>query len=85
MKVKVIGTDLCPDTREALGKLKTLDADFEFMNITESTDNLAAFLKIRDNDENYAPVRERGGIGIPYFIFEDGTKTLDLEEALAKI
>ncbi len=50
-----------------------------------STANLAEFLRIRDNDENYIPVKERGGIGIPYFIFEDGTKTLDTDEAIAKL
>ena len=29
-----------------------------------------------------APVRERGGIGVPLFVREDGAKTLDLDEAL---
>ncbi len=85
MKLKVIGTDLCPDTRDALEKLDAAGADYEFLNITESTANLGEFLTIRDNDENYVPVRERGGIGIPYFIFEDGTKTLDTDEALSKL
>ena len=48
-------------------------------------DNLSMFLKIRDTDENYIAVKERGGVGVPYFIFEDGTKTLDPDEALAKL
>ena len=85
MKLKVIGSDLCPDTRDALERLDAIGAGYEFLNITASTENLAEFLKIRDTDENYIPVRERGGIGIPYFVFDDGTKTLDTDEALAKL
>ncbi len=85
MKLQVIGSDLCPDTMDAIEKLDAAGAEYDFLNITASTANLAEFLKIRDNDENYIPVKERGGIGIPYFIFEDGTKTLDTDEAVAKL
>ena len=85
MKLQVIGSDLCPDTIDALEKLDAKGAEYYFLNITASTANLAEFLRIRDNDENYIPVKERGGIGIPYFIFEDGTKTLDTDEAIAKL
>ena len=85
MKLKVIGSDLCPDTREALEKLDAAGAAYEFLNITESMENLASFLAIRDKDELFIPVKERGGIGVPLFLFEDGTKTLDTDEALARI
>ncbi len=85
MKLQVIGSDLCPDTIDALEKLDAKGAEYDFLNIMASTANLAEFLRIRDNDENYIPVKERGGIGIPYFIFEDGTKTLDTDEAIAKL
>ena len=85
MKLKVIGSDLCPDTRDALGKLEAAGAEYEFVNITERLEDLASFLAIRDRDEIFFPVRERGGIGIPLFLFEDGTKTLDTDEALARL
>ena len=85
MKLQVIGSDLCPDTIDALEKLDAKGTEYDFLNITASTANLAEFLRIRDNDENFIPVKERGGIGIPYFIFEDGTKTLDIDEAIAKL
>ena len=85
MKLQVIGSDLCPDTIDALEKLDAKGAEYYFLNITANTANLAEFLRIRDNDENYIPVKERGGIGIPNFIFEDGTKTLDTDEAIAKL
>lgn len=83
MKVKIIGSKLCEDTREALKKLEVMAADYEFVDIMGSMDNLSMFLGIRDTDENYIPVKERGGVGVPYFIFEDGTKTLDADEAFA--
>ena len=85
MKLKVIGSDLCPDTRDALGKLEAAGTEYEFVNITERLEDLASFLAIRDRDEMFLPVRERGGIGIPLFLFEDGTKTLDTDEALARL
>jgi hypothetical protein len=31
----------------------------------------------------FAPVRERGGIGIPLFVREDGVKTFEIDEALS--
>ena len=85
MKLQVIGSNLCEDTQDALARLDAKRADYEFVNITESMDNLSMFLKIRDTDENYIAVKERGGVGVPYFIFEDGTKTLNPDEALAKL
>ena len=84
MKLQVIGSNLC-DTRDALAKLDAKGADYEFINITESMDNLSMFLKIRDTDENYIAIKEKGGVGVPYFIFEDGTKTLDADVALKKL
>ena len=85
MKLQIIGSVLCPDTKDALARLDAKSADYEFINNTASMDNLSTFLKIRDNDENYIAVKERGGVGVLHFIFEDCTKTLDTDEALAKL
>ena len=85
MTMKVYGTPLCIDCRNyrALQASRGFAADY--INITESTDRLKEFLALRDHDPVLAPVRERGGIGVPLFVREDGCKTLDLDEALGWI
>lgn len=85
MKLTIIGNHLCEDTREALEVLKGKNAEIKFENISESLDSLKEYLKIRETSEMYKAVRAAGGIGIPCFVFEDGTKTLDLSAVLDKI
>lgn len=83
--LKVYGTDICIDCRnyKAIQKSRGFEADY--VNIIEDTTILKEFLKIRDLDPVYADVRERHGIGVPLFVKEDGTKTFDIDEALAWI
>ena len=83
--MKVYGTDICIDCRnyKAIQKSRGFEADY--VDIVENTGNLREFLQIRDSDPVFAPVKEYGGIGIPLFVREDGTKTLDMDEALAWI
>lgn len=81
--MRVFGSEICSDCRDfkALAAQRKLDVDF--VDITASTANLREFLKLRDGDALFAPVREEGRIGIPAFVREDGAVTLDVNEALA--
>lgn len=85
MKVTVIGSHLCPDTLYALCKLTENHADMDFKNLSSSLTDLKLYLSVREQNEMYAPVRQAGGIGIPFFELEDGTKTMDLNEVLERI
>ena len=81
--VTFYGSHICGSCREA----KELFAqkgfsDFTFVEITETTDNLRAFLKLRDHREELEQAREDGMIGIPCFVREDGSITLDPEDVL---
>ena len=82
MKVTVIGSHLCPDTLYALNKLVEAKADIEFKNISASLPDLKIYLKLRDSEAMYEKIKEHGGIGIPCFLLEDGTKTLNLDDVL---
>lgn len=82
MKVTVVGSHLCPDTLYALNKLVEAGAEIEFKNLSASLPDLKVYLNLRDNEAMYENVKQGGGIGIPCFILEDGTKTLDLKEVL---
>lgn len=81
--MKVYGAPICIDCRNYKAIQKNRGFNAEYIDITESTDNLRAFLKLRDTLETMAPVRERHGIGIPLFVCEDGRTTLDMNEAFA--
>ena len=85
MKVTVIGSHLCPDTLYALCKLKERNADIEFKNLSAALPDLKLYLSIRESSTLYDGVRQSGGIGIPFFELEDGTRTLSLDEVLGRI
>lgn len=82
MKVTVIGSHLCPDTLYALNQLAAQKAQITFKNLSASLPDLKAYLEQRETNPLYAPVRESGGIGIPCFVLEDGSTTLDLDKVL---
>lgn len=82
MKVTVVGSHLCPDTLYALNKLVEAGVEIEFKNMSASLPDLKVYLGLRDKEALYEQVKEGGGIGIPCFILEDGTKTLNLNDVL---
>ena len=83
--MRVYGTPICIDCRNYCAIQKRRGFAAEFIDITADTANLRAFLALRDHDPIFAPVRERGSIGVPLFVQEDGRKTFDLNEALGWI
>ncbi|MBR5004591.1 MAG: hypothetical protein IKY14_03910 [Erysipelotrichaceae bacterium] len=80
--MKVYSTDICVDCRNFKAIKKNRGFEAEIIDITENTKNMREFLMIRDTEAMFEEVKQRGGIGIPLFVREDGTKTFDLNEAL---
>lgn len=83
MKVIMYGAPICGDCvamKKAL--LECKDLQLIYRDITESTVILKDFLKIRDTDEMFDPIKEAGKIGIPLFVLEDGTRTFEIQEYL---
>ena len=85
MKVTIIGSHLCPDTLYALNQLIALKASVDFKDLSADLKDLKAYLAVRDTEPAFEAVKKNGGIGIPFFVLEDGTKTLNLEEVLEKL
>lgn len=82
--MKVYGADICIDCRNFKHINQSRGLHLEYIDITENTDNLREFLRMRDQEEVFAAVRENGGICIPLFV--DGErKTLDIDEAFSWI
>jgi len=80
MKITMYGAEICKDcvmAKELLEKVGGIELDYR--NITKDTTTLKEFLSYRDHETMFAPVKEKGKIGIPFFILEDGTKTFDIE------
>ena len=84
-KMKVYGSKICVDCRNYLAIQKARGFDCDFIEITEDTGKLKEFLRLRDTDPIFDPVKEHSGIGIPCFVNEDGRKTFDINEALSWI
>lgn len=83
MKVTVLGSHLCEDTRNALKVLEEKNFEVKFKNFSEDLAFLKEFLEIRETNQLYEAVRANKGLGIPCFCLEDGSMTLDLENVLA--
>lgn len=78
--IKVFVMQTCPDCasikREAQG-----DTRFQIIDIGEHVRNLKQFLALRDTNPAFDSVRQRGSVGIPCFVLEDGSITFSQEEA----
>lgn len=78
--LKVVGSHLCPDTLGAIGQLKKEGKEFEFIDILNSHEELKVYLALRDGCPLYDGIRGTERMGIPAFLKEDGTVTLDISE-----
>ncbi|NCB61999.1 MAG: glutaredoxin [Clostridia bacterium] len=84
MKITVIGSHLCPDTLYALNQLVANGIETEFKNLSASLPDLRAYLALRDQHPIYSAIKGSERIGIPCFILEDGTTTLNLDDVLSR-
>ena len=80
--LKVYGSDLCPDCVACKTAFDANDVVYDFVNVTESMRNLKDFLKIRDTNPVFDDARQKGYVGIPALLREDGSITLDWETYL---
>lgn len=83
--ITVYGSHSCPGTIYALNTLSAKQVGIDYRDITGGMQILKEFLKIRDTEAMFDEVKKIGNVGIPLFIFEDGTRTLDLNEVLEKL
>jgi glutaredoxin-related protein len=77
--IKVYVMDSCPDCVEVKQRYGR-NPDFELIDIGILARNLKDFIVLRDTHPAFEKVRERGNIGIPCFIKEDGTVLISLKQ-----
>ena len=80
--LKIYGSPLCPDCVKCKKELEEAGVEFLDLDIGEKLLYLKQFLKIRDGNELFEPIRQRGQIGIPCIQREDGTITFEWDEYL---
>ena len=68
----------CPDCVAVKARYKDNPA-YELVDIGQQARSLKEFLVLRDNHPAFAKVRERGNIGIPCFVKDDGSVIISLK------
>ncbi|WP_427170981.1 glutaredoxin [Fusobacterium nucleatum] len=68
---KMYGSLLCPDCIEAQEYFKKINYKYEFINITESMENLKEFLYLRDTSKEFDEIKDLKYIGIPCILTDD--------------
>ena len=76
--IKVYVMETCPDCIEVKQRYSG-NPDFELVDIGKQARNLKEFLVLRDSHPAFTKVRERGNIGIPCFVKEDGSVFISLK------
>ena len=78
--VKLYGSSLCPD---CIACKKSFDAEkvaYEFHDITLDLRELKNFLALRDSNPKFDKAKQKGLIGIPILMTEDGSLTFKWQE-----
>ena len=80
--LKIYGSQLCPDCVKCKAELEAAGVPFLYLNISENLLYLKKFLKLRDENELFDPIRKNGKIGIPCIVRDDNTLTFEWDEFL---
>ena len=75
---KIYVMESCPDCTEVKA-LYSNHPDYELIDIGHQARSLKEFLALRDQHPAFVKVRERGNIGIPCFVREDGSVAILLK------
>ena len=75
---KIYVMESCPDCTEVKA-LYSNNPEYELIDIGRQARSLKEFLVLRDHHPAFEKVRERGNIGIPCFVREDGSVAISLK------
>lgn len=78
--MKMYGASICPDCVRAKRFLDKNNLEYTYVDITENTFNMKEFLRLRDSREEFTERKELGLIGIPSFLFSDGSLSFEVKD-----
>lgn len=77
-------SSLCPDTIPFKKTMSELGIGAREVNITENMRNLKEFLLLRDTEGVFRPRKEKGMVGIPCLVTEDGEFIFEVARLVEK-
>ena len=78
--IKIYGMNTCPYCIAVKEQMVGREGEFEYIDIGSHVKLLKEFLRIRDNNPIFDEIKVQGKAGIPCFVREDGTVSLELED-----
>ena len=75
--IKIYGMPTCPYCDYIHEQVKGRESEFEYINIGENIRNMSIFTRMRDHSPVFDHCKEIGDVGIPAFVLEDGSITID--------
>lgn len=80
--ITMIGNHICKDCVAAMEVIERERLPIEFHDMEKALDYVKEFMAVREaNPELYKEAKENNQIGIPVFVLDDGTVTMDCETA----
>lgn len=76
-KLTVFGSPLWPECEPLRELLLKNDIEFDYIDITESMQNLKIFLTIRDKSPYFNTIKAKGNVGIPTIVVGEGEEFID--------
>lgn len=80
--LKIYGSMLCKDCVACREAFDQAGIAYTYLDFAEDLGNLKEFLAIREGNPLFDEARQKGGIGIPCVLREDGSVTLDWEDCM---
>ena len=77
--IKIYGMPSCPYCAYIEKQIEG-NTEFVYIDIGKSVRDLHAFLELRDHLDVFKPYIEEGDVGIPCFVKEDGSVTIEPSE-----
>jgi len=77
--IKVYGMPSCPYCAYIEQQIEG-NPEFVYLDIGKDVHLLHEFLELRDHDPAFLPYKEVGDVGIPCFVREDGSITIEPKE-----
>jgi len=74
--IRIYGNMLCPDCVQCRKDLDGAGVEYEYLDIGNDLKNLKEFLRLRE-EPVFDGIKEKGAIGIPCIVGEDGSVTFD--------
>ena len=68
----------CPECIEVKARLSD-NPEYQIIDIGEHVRNLKEFLRLRDSSPEFVAIKDRGSIGIPCFVAEDGSIRFEMD------